>query len=99
MSTQGKELPSEASSAGPAGVLKPNFDQFRRFWQSPEVERTLLCADIESNIAHVRMLGESGIVEKQVSADVIAGLEQIRKEMAAGIPVLQNQDVDIHSAI
>ena len=99
MSTQGKQLPSEASSAGPDGVLKPSFDQFRRFWQSPEVERTLLCADIESNIAHVRMLGETGIVEKQVSADVIAGLEQIRKEMASGIPVLQNEDVDIHSAI
>ncbi len=99
MSTKGKQLPSEASSVDPAGMLKPSFDQFRRFWQSPEVERTLLCADIESSIAHVRMLGETGIVEKQVSADVVAGLEQIRKELAQGSPVLQDGDVDIHSAI
>ncbi|HEY9676481.1 MAG TPA: argininosuccinate lyase [Drouetiella sp.] len=99
MSTQGKQLPSEASSADHADNSQPSFDQFRRFWQSPEVERILLCADIESSIAHVRMLGETAIVEKQVSADVIAGLEQIRKEMHAGTPVLQRQDVDIHSAI
>ena len=99
MSTQGKQVPSEASSVDPGGTLKPSFDQFRRFWQSPEVERTLLCADIESNIAHVRMLGETNIIEKLVSAEVVAGLEQIRKEIASGLPVLQNDDIDIHSAL
>ncbi len=101
MSRQGKQVPPEASadSAGTGIKLKASFDQVRRFWQSPEVEQALLFADVESNIAHVRMLGETGIVEKQVAQDVIAALEQIRLELDDGAAVLESNDIDIHAAI
>jgi len=79
--------------------LKPSFDQVRRFWQSPEVEQALLYADVESNIAHVRMLGETGIVDKLTAHDVIAALRQIGAELERGMQLLEPNDIDIHSAI
>ena len=89
MTRQGKQVPPQTSVDSaepnePNARLKTSFDQVRRFWQSPEVEQALLFADFESSIAHVRMLGETGIVEKQVAADVINALEQIRHEHVAG---------------
>ena len=74
----------------------PEFNHIRRFWQNPRVEQALLFHDIESTGAHVRMLGETGIVDKQAARSVIEALEQIRRELAAGQTFLQADDLDIH---
>jgi len=73
-----------------------DFEQVRRFWQNPRVEQALLFHDIESSAAHVRMLGETGIVDSDVSARVIDGLMRIRAELMEGKKFLEPDDVDIH---
>ena len=40
--------------------------------------------DIEGSIAHVTMLGKQGIVSNEEKDQIIAGLEEIRKEIAEG---------------
>ena len=45
--------------------LSPETRVRRRFWQNPEIEESLLSYDVLSCVAHVRMLGETGIVDKQ----------------------------------
>jgi argininosuccinate lyase len=97
MTRQGKKIPPETplDDAPPA----PNFEEVRRFWQSPTVEQALVSADIESSIAHVRMLDETGILSKTDAAEVLAGLEQIRQEFAGGETFLEPGDADIHSGV
>src|SRR5277367_3870102 len=84
---------AEAASNGPA------FDQVRRFWQSPLVEQALISADIESSMAHVRMLGETNIVAPVLAQEVLHGLEKIRTEIADGKSLLSPEDRDIHASI
>ena len=74
-------------------------DQVRRFWQSPRVEGSLLFYDIDSSLAHIRMLGDTGIVESETVLAVTGGLEQIRRELSAGGFSVQAGDVDIHMAL
>ena len=40
--------------------------------------------DIDGSIAHVTMLGKQGIVSNEEKDQIIAGLEEIRKEIAEG---------------
>ena len=88
----GKQVPreSKAESPGSTAPATPSFDQVRRFWQSPDVEQALLVADV---------LGETGIIEREIALDVIDALEQIETELKAGTPVLEPNDNDIHAAI
>lgn len=74
-------------------------DRLRRFWQSPEVERQLAPHDIASSIAHVRMLGETGIVEHDLAKAVVDGLKQIEKELSQGQSFLKADHLDIHSGL
>ncbi|MDR3615762.1 MAG: argininosuccinate lyase [Candidatus Obscuribacterales bacterium] len=95
MSIKGKKVQAQVSTNN----VGPNFDQVRRFWQSPKVEQALVSADIESSIAHVRMLGATGIVHQQIATDVVLALEQLRREFADGGSFLQPGDADIHTGI
>jgi argininosuccinate lyase len=76
-----------------------SFDEVRRFWQTPKVEQALVAADIESSIAHVRMLGDVNIVPLATAQSVIHGLEEIRSECAAGKSFLSPADADIHASL
>ena len=40
--------------------------------------------DIDGSIAHVTMLGKQGIVSEEEKEKIIAGLEEIRKDIADG---------------
>lgn len=75
------------------------FNQVRRFWQHPSLERTLLYYDVVSSIAHVRMLGKTAIVDSQNAEQVIAALEQISKELADGSNFISPDDADIHEGL
>lgn len=91
-------------------VLSPNkadakaegdsqFDHVRRFWQNPLVEQVLILADIECSIAHVAMLGETGILEEPQAVKLKNGLKQIQAEFLDGGSFLASHDLDIHAGI
>ena len=100
---RGKNNPPQTppDSLGTDGTAStgPSFDEVRRFWQTPKVEQALVAADIESSIAHVRMLGETKIVPLELAQEVIAGLEEIRSQCASGNSFLSPSDSDIHSSL
>ena len=55
--------------------------------------------DIDGSIAHVTMLGKQGIVSNEEKDRIIAGLEEIRKEIAEGKILFTVEDEDIHMGI
>ena len=54
--------------------------------------------DIDGSIAHVTMLGKQGIVSNEEKDQIIAGLEEIRKEIVEGKILFTVEDEDIHMA-
>ena len=50
--------------------------------------------DIDGSIAHVTMLGKQGIVTEEEAKTIVAGLEDIRKDIAAGKIVFNVDDED-----
>lgn len=75
----------------------PDASQIRRrFWHSPEVEESLLWYDLECAKAHVRMLSDTGIVDKQGAEIVLAELNRMTQDLTEGISYLSNDDSDIH---
>lgn len=55
--------------------------------------------DIDGSIAHVTMLGKQGIVSNEEKDQIIAGLEEIRKEIVEGKILFTVEDEDIHMGI
>jgi argininosuccinate lyase len=68
----------------------------RRFWHSPEVEESLLWYDLECAKAHVRMLADTSIVDKQSAEVVLGELDRMSAALSEGISYLSNVDTDIH---
>jgi len=67
-----------------------------RFGQSIESDMRFWREDVVGSIAHARMLGSTGILTSDESADLIKGLEQILEEGPEQLPL----DVeDIHTAV
>lgn len=62
-------------------------------------DRRLLLDDIDGSIAHVTMLGETGILLGTEAAELTAGLQSIRDEAAAGRFEFLHTDEDVHSAV
>ncbi|MBI4534623.1 MAG: argininosuccinate lyase [Candidatus Melainabacteria bacterium] len=77
----------------------PEFDQVRRFWQNPKVEQILAIHDIKSSLAHVRMLGQTGIITQEVTAAVLKGLDEICQELGSGKNFLAADGQDIHMGL
>ena len=55
--------------------------------------------DIDGSVAHVTMLAKQGIVTEAERDQIIAGLEGIRKDIAAGKIVFNVEDEDIHMGV
>ena len=55
--------------------------------------------DITGSIAHARMLGEQGIIEKAEAEAIIAGLLEIRSEIQEGKTTFSLEYEDIHMNI
>ena len=55
--------------------------------------------DIAGSIAHAAMLGETGIVTAEESAQLVAGLEELANELEVGKAFLPPDAEDVHSAV
>jgi argininosuccinate lyase len=55
--------------------------------------------DVEGSIAHVTMLGEQGLMTKELSEKAISGLQKIKEEINAGHFTIDAGAEDIHSQI
>ena len=69
------------------------------FTASVDVDRELWREDIDASIAHARMLGACGIIPQPDSAAIVAGLEQVAKEISSGAFEWRNQLEDVHGNI
>lgn len=79
--------------------ISANCEQVGRFWQNPRVEQLLLPHDLACSKAHVQMLGEQGIIDKQLAATVMEGLQTILTEVKSGKSPLKSEDQDIHAGV
>ncbi len=62
-------------------------------------DRRLLLDDLDGSIAHVTMLGTTGVISAEDSTEIVAGLETIRAEAKHGKFLFSETDEDVHSAV
>lgn len=62
-------------------------------------DRRLLEADVRGSIAHVGMLGETGIIPDEDAEAMVSGLEKILDEARSGVFTFVVTDEDVHSAV
>jgi argininosuccinate lyase len=70
-----------------------------RFSSSITVDSKLWREDIRGSIAHARMLGECGIITKDEASAIIAGLEDVAREIESGVFQFDDSMEDVHLAI
>lgn len=70
-----------------------------RFTSSIHFDRRLYACDIEGSIAHATMLARQGIITKKESAQMIATLKGILKDIESGTLTFSVEDEDIHMTI
>lgn len=68
-------------------------------YTTDETDRRLLGDDVEGSIAHVSMLGETGILGADEVRRLRQGLETIRAEAEKSRFVFGEEDEDVHSAV
>ncbi|RMG60676.1 MAG: argininosuccinate lyase [Deltaproteobacteria bacterium] len=79
------------------GRFSEKPDEFlEEFTASVDYDVRLYREDIEGSIAHARMLGETGVITKKESREIIRGLRQILREIEKGEFVPSRKDEDIH---
>ncbi len=86
------------------GILRDRFageaaDAMRAFASSLEVDLEMLAEDIAGSTAHVRMLGEVGIIDGAEAETLAAGLAAILVEIENGDWAPTDAHEDIHMAI
>lgn len=79
-----KEWPMAGKKAWGGRFSAGTHKQVESFTASIDFDRRLAPHDIAGSIAHARMLGKCGIVTKAESDKIVAGLEEIREEIARG---------------
>ncbi|MEX0700399.1 MAG: lyase family protein, partial [Acidimicrobiia bacterium] len=62
-------------------------------------DRRLLPDDIDGSIAHVTMLGTTGVIASEDARAIIDGLESLRSEVERGEFTFLEGDEDVHSAV
>jgi argininosuccinate lyase len=79
------------------GVFDGQCDpRVERFSESVSFDHRLYAHDIAGSIAHARMLAETGMLTAEERDQVVAGLEAIRDEIAAGSFTFRQELEDIH---
>jgi len=78
---------------------QPTDKRVEEFTSSLHFDRRLYSYDIAGSIAHCRMLAAQGIVSSEDAEEIVAGLQDIRKDMEAGTFPLSSDLEDIHMAI
>ena len=87
-----------------ASTWSQRFDQglnpaIERFNASIGFDIALLQHDLDGSVAHARMLGRCGVISSDEADAIIAGLEAIRSEAAAGSFNPGLEDEDVHFAV
>lgn len=70
-----------------------------KFTESVSFDRRLYAQDIRGSVAHARMLSNVGVLSGEEATAIIAGLEQIGSEIAAGTFVFRQELEDVHMNI
>ena len=78
---------------------QPPSSGMQRFASSLDVDSEMLSEEIEVSRAHARMLGEVGILTDDETAALLAGLEQVGRELAEGLYQPGDEHEDIHMAV
>lgn len=79
------------------GRFAGSMSDVTRRYTGDEADRRLLEVDIRGSIAHVTMLGKTGIIEPEEAETLAAGLEEILGEIDAF--EFQPSDEDVHTAV
>jgi argininosuccinate lyase len=79
------------------GRFDGSMSEVTRRFTGDEADRRLLEVDVQGSIAHVRMLGETGIIDPDEAATLTAGLEEILGEIDGF--EFQRSDEDVHTAV
>ena len=74
-------------------------DLFRDFASSLAEDLWIAEEDIDGSIAHVTMLGETGILTPDEASELTRGLSQIRVELRNGSWAPDDSEEDIHMAV
>ncbi len=79
-----------------SGAMDPLMERFNA---SIGFDRRLWRADVRGSQAYARALGRAGLLDGGEVEQIVAGLEQVAAEWAAGEFVVQAGDEDIHTAV
>ncbi len=71
----------------------------QEFNASISIDKHMALQDIQGSIAHATMLAEQGIISKKEAAQIVKGLESIRKDVQAGSFTFKVELEDIHMNI
>jgi argininosuccinate lyase len=82
------------------GVFSGETDsRVEQFSESVSFDRRLYAQDVRASIAHARMLASTGVITEAEAAQIVAGLEAIRAEIAAGQFPFRQELEDVHMNI
>lgn len=70
-----------------------------KFTESVSYDRRLYAQDIRGSVAHAQMLASTGVLTEQEAGQIVAGLEEIGREIAAGSFVFRQDLEDVHMNI
>jgi len=79
------------------GRFDGSMSEVTRRYTGDDSDRRLLAVDIEGSIAHVTMLGETGIIKAEDAETLAAGLRTILEHVDAF--EFQRSDEDVHTAV
>ncbi|MDD5220275.1 MAG: argininosuccinate lyase [Candidatus Bipolaricaulis sp.] len=74
-------------------------DRVRQFGDSIRFDHRLAAVDVRGSIAYAEALRDAGVLVAEEAAQIVAGLEGIADEIAAGTFAIDAADEDIHSAV
>ena len=78
---------------------EPQDPVFQRLNASIDFDRRLWPYDVEQSRAHAAMLAQQGIVAAEERDALLAGLDEVEGELAAGRFPFRDDDEDIHMAV
>jgi argininosuccinate lyase len=82
------------------GVFDGGTDpRVEKFTESVSFDRRLYAQDVRGSIAHARMLSTVGVLTADEASKIVAGLEEIAAEIAAGTFVFRQELEDVHMNI
>ncbi len=78
---------------------QPTDHRVEKFTESVSFDRRLYAHDIHGSIAHAHMLSKVGVLSDEERHQIVAGLEEIGREIAAGRFVFRQDLEDVHMNI